>query len=210
MSTAKLGPDDALEQISYLRDLIDATRLRAASGWFSYLCWGIAWTLGYVATAWTLYPHRLVGSPPKSLAADVWGVVLIGAFVATGLFGHAVGDGRRLTTLARQLVWLNAIAFAAVFAFWLLAGLSFGHTVFVAFGRHAQNSYWPFWIGVLYLLNGIFLGSELYAIGGWLIAASVLGLVMPPWVQALWLAFAGGGGLVATGILFRRQLHTAG
>ena len=69
------------------------------------------------------------------------------------------------------------------------------------------NAYWPFWLGLIYLANSVFVGAELAWIGGWLVAASIASLWMPHVVQALWLAATGGGGLAVTGFVLRHQVR---
>ena len=41
---------DALDQITYLQELINQTRLRAADGYPYFLLWGLLWIVGYTAS----------------------------------------------------------------------------------------------------------------------------------------------------------------
>ena len=65
--------------------------------------------------------------------------------------------------------------------------------------------YIPACVGIAYAVLGVLVGKELVAIGGWLMLATVAAAFMPLEVRYLWMAAAGGGGLVVTGILLRRQ-----
>lgn len=69
------------------------------------------------------------------------------------------------------------------------------------------NDFWPFQIGLIYMVSGVFLGRELVWIGLWLAASAVASLYMAAPLQEVWLAAAGGGGLFLTGLLMWRQVR---
>jgi hypothetical protein len=67
-------------------------------------------------------------------------------------------------------------------------------------------SFWPFHVGLLYILAGIFIGRPVLIIGCWLILAAVAGVWLPPLWQQIWLAAGGGGSLILTGVNMRKQV----
>src|SRR5260370_25423418 len=69
------------------------------------------------------------------------------------------------------------------------------------------TSYFPAGIGVIYIVTGLFIGREYILIGAWLVLCGVTGLAMPVVISVVWMAFAGGGGLLLTGFILRRQLQ---
>lgn len=194
-SSGGLSPQQALSQISYLRDLVEGTRMRVADGHPFFTMWGLVWALGFSFTAWSYVD----GGPTDKQVSIAWVALIAAAAVGNVLlarFYFARRDLPPMTPLGRQLQRMNV----------LLAAAGFFVPIFHEFRPGAGSTFWPFWIGVLYLANGLFVGRECFVIGGWLIAATTAALFMPDAVQALWLALAGGGGFVATGLVFRRQV----
>ncbi len=198
-SAKGLNPQQALAQIGYLRDLVEGTRMRVADGHPVYTLWGVLWTIGYSLTAWSY----VSGSPIEDRVGQVWLAIIV-AGVGGQILLARMYIGRRdalpaVTSLGRQLFRLNVV----------LGTGGFLIPSFHEFTPGAGATFWPFWVGVMYIANGIFVGRELFVVGGWLIAAATAGLFMSDAVQALWFAFAGGGGLIATGLVFRRHARRA-
>jgi hypothetical protein len=88
-------------------------------------------------------------------------------------------------------------------------GLLFCYLCQVTINPQLIISYWPFHIGLLYIIAGIFIGRQLIYIGGWLILVAVAGCWLPVTIQLVWLAVSGGGGLILTGIIFRKYARRA-
>jgi len=187
---ANLDSADALKQIEYMRSLVDQTRGRAADGHPWFLLWGAIWVAGYLgsavlgqtgATGWLWFGLIVLGSG---------GSVVIG--MRAGRKGHPPSEfGRKLRDMNIFLVVL-----------------ALGLFVPIVRDNHSLIAYIPGTVGVMYILNGIFIGWEMAALGGWILAAAIASLFLAYQAQVLLLAVAGGGGLLTTGFLLRRQLTT--
>jgi hypothetical protein len=106
----------------------------------------------------------------------------------------------RLLQLLGQLLGMNGVLIATVIALRPL----------LVVDAQTHIAYWPVAIGVIYVLNGIFLGREMVLIGIWMLVTGLASLGLPdPW-GALWMACAGGGGLIASGVVLRRRLAAEG
>lgn len=176
---------EALDQIAYLQRLIAQTRLRAADGYPFFLLWGLLWIVGYVGSIW--WSHR------------VWvGVSLVGAVISV-MIGWKKKQEQPVPPLLKKIGWLMLVMFVYIV-------FLFSQMLLLTDSVQVINSFWPFHIGLLYILAGIFEGRSMLMIGCWLMVAAVAGLWLPfPW-QELWLAAGGGGGLILTGALLRKQV----
>ncbi|HEX3048109.1 MAG TPA: hypothetical protein VHY08_25380 [Bacillota bacterium] len=178
---------EALNQISYLQELITQTRLRASDSYPYFLLWGTLSVLGYLSMIWLPYSQLLIWSITGCLGA-----------ILSVIIGFTERKGRPVPPLLKKLGWLGLIL------------LLYGSGVFRLLLMVTKNiqilySYWPFQIGLIYLASGIFVGRQFLFIGGWIMLMAVTGLWMPPMIQAIWLAAGAGGGLIFTGILLRKQ-----
>jgi hypothetical protein len=73
---------DVLDQIAYLQELINQTRLRAADGYPYFILWGLLWIVGYTGSI--LWSHL------------VWAGIL----VAGGLISAVIGFKKKKTSRA--------------------------------------------------------------------------------------------------------------
>lgn len=174
-----------MDQIVYLQKLITQTRLRAADGYPFFLLWGVLWIVGYAGT--------IVWSP----------LVWAGIFVAGGLISAVICFKKKqelpVPPLLKKIGWLMLILFVYI-------AFLFGQLLLISDNHQIITSFWPFHIGLLYILAGIFTGRSLVLIGCWLILAAVAGIWLPsPW-QEIWLAAGAGGGLILTGVILRKQV----
>ena len=198
--TDGFNPKQALAQIGYLRELVDDTRMRAADAYPIYLLWGALWAVGYAVTGWT----SLIDDDLHFWASGVaWAAIIlcgcVGNLVLFRSYFRRVHERRPKTALGRSLLRMNVAL--------TLLGLSLP---FVFGGAENLNVAWlPFWVAVIYILNGVFLGRELVLLGGWLLlTVFALHLTTIGWVQAGILGLAGGGSLIATGLIFRRRVRS--
>lgn len=176
---------EALDQIAYLQRLIAQTRLRAADGYPFFLLWGLLWIVGYVGSIW--WSH------------GVWaGIAPVGILLSI-VIGVRKKKEIPLPPLLKKLGWLMLILF-------IYTAFLFSQLLFITDNFQVINSFWPFHIGLLYVVAGIFAGRSLVMIGCWLILAAVTGIWIPSPVQEIWLAVGGGGGLILTGMLMRKQV----
>jgi hypothetical protein len=65
------------------------------------------------------------------------------------------------------------------------------------------KAYFPFVAGTIYAISGVFLGSGAIATGAWLIAVALISMWLPSPGQDYFLAVAGGGALITSGLLMR-------
>jgi hypothetical protein len=193
-----LTPKDAIAQISYLRELVEETRIRAADGYPFFVLWGLIWVAEYLATAWSRADLNGFLQPDDRALPLIWSVLTTGGGIVSGVLGYRHGRRRPSSTLGKRLLHMNLLLGGTVFVMLYVAAPSDA-------GRAA--AYWPFWLGVIYLVNSVFVGNELAVIGAWLVAAGIASVFMPELVQAVWLAAAGGGALAVTGFIFRRQVR---
>jgi hypothetical protein len=189
-----IEPEDAIKQIAYLRDLLESTRLRLANAYPVFLIWGFVWVAGYLAQ---------FGMGTTRIYWLGWFWL---AFVAMGTIGQLIWASRfrrravrPTTTLERQLFRMELALFLCAIALPLAAG---GGRVYLNLA-----TYFPFLVGVGYILAGVFLGRALVGIGAWIAAAAVVASVLPDPMRWLWMAAAGGGGLIFSGILLRRKVR---
>ncbi|NLM37310.1 MAG: hypothetical protein GX202_04205, partial [Firmicutes bacterium] len=163
--------EEALDQIAYLQRLIAQTRLRAADGYPFFLLWGLLWIAGYVGSIW--WSH------------GVWAGIAPAGILLSAVIGFR-RQKAPVPPLLKKIGWLMLILFIYI-------AFLFSQLLLVTDSTQAINSFWPFHIGLLYILAGIFTGRSLVLIGGWLIVAAVTGLWIPSPFQEIWLAAGGGG-----------------
>lgn len=175
--------EEVLEQISYLRELTERTRLRAAHRYNDFFVWGLVWIVGYISTLW--YSYWII-----------WPVIISAGYFAT----FFMKKGRNgISQLEKQLISVMVVFNVSSLAIFLI--LLTRTTDILLF-----NAYWPFQIGVLYIVFGIFIGREYVVIGCWLLISAVASLFLTLMLQHIWLAIASGGGLLTTGLILRKQV----
>lgn len=186
-----MNPEEALAQINYLKEVIAQTRLRVADGYPHFLWWGLIWIFGDLCGLWL--KHQQYGL--------LWvGLSILGGAGST-IFGiqlHSKQKDKPVPLLLKQLGLLSLTLL-------LTAGLLFPLTFQGASGKF-NSAYWPLWIGIIYVANGIFMGRQLVWIGLWVLIEAAIALYIPGPYFYIWLALAGGGALVATGLVFRKQV----
>ena len=190
--TISLKPEEIIEQIGYLKKLIDQTRIRAAIGYPHFLLWGVIWIFGYLAAPW-------IPGPKISL---VWLILCIAGLIGSFIIGRISRRGKITPPLLRQLTFLSITIAAA-------AGLCYPFVI-QTFGDKISTIYWPFWVGVIYVANGIFIGKQLIWIGLWLVFEVSISLLIPMPYFYYWLALAGGGSFLLTGFILRKQVKSHG
>ncbi len=180
-----MNMQEALDQVAYLQKLVAQTRLRAADGYPFFLLWGLLWIAGYAGSIrWS---------------QGVWAIIApVGVLLSVVL----VLKKRReqpVPPLLKKIGWVMLILFIYI-------AFLFGQLLLISDNPQIVNSFWPFHIGLLYIVAGILTGRSLVMIGCWLILAAVAGIWFPsPW-QEIWLAAGGGGSLILTGVLLRKQV----
>lgn len=186
--------EEALDQIAYIRQLIQQTKLRAADGSPYFLLWGVLWAAGYLATAMVAV----------SALSVVWGVLGAVGSIASAVISIRIKRRAQSTpSLLRKIGWMSgALVITAVIGFALLMSQTTNLVI--------VSAYWPIQAGAIYVAVGIFLGREMIQIGSWLILTALVSLWLPASAQAYFLAATAGGGLFLTGILLRRRVTRVG
>jgi len=146
--------------------------------------WGVVWLIGYIA-GYIRIPHGNVALP----ALIVLGV--IGSFLV-GL--RARGPGPRRNYAARSLV----IALAMVLFSFGVQAITPVSSLVNAEGVVALG------IGAIYMVLGISMGWRLSVVGAALMIAVILGFHYAREQFFLWMALAGGGGLILGGLWLRK------
>jgi hypothetical protein len=180
--------EEALQQIGYMRDVVDGIRMHIAEYHWIFLLWGTVWLAGFLGS-WRL---------SSAEAGTTWICLVALATVIQGTvhFLRRRDQGMASTQLSRSLFRMNAVlVLAAIVAPVVVAN---GHVL-----RLNLGTYIALWVGVSYVLNGLFVGRELIAIGAWIVAVSLVASFMSPAMSNVLMAVAGGGGLIATAVVLR-------
>jgi hypothetical protein len=193
LESQTVDSNEALGNIAYMRGLIEQTRGRVAARYGFFLLWGVVWVAGYLATAFVPPPTGYILWVP---------FVVLGMVGSTWLGMRMPKDQSVAPTLGTRLAWMNLALVGAFICAPLFLGDNFSYVKDIA--------YIPAAVGVIYAVNGIFVGREMILIGAWLLVAAGASLAMGPTVQLVWMAIAGGGSMILTGLLLRRQLARAG
>lgn len=183
--------DEAIAQVEYLRGLVEQTRVNVASFAPHLVFWGIVWVVGYVGNLWVPW-----------IWGVLWPIGMVGSAVIGAVTGRAAPSA---TPLLKRVAVVNVALFVGtvVFPMVLLGGQCEGCS-------RGLIAYWPLAIGLLYVVNGVLLELRaLTLIGGWLAVAALASTAMPRAVALVWMACAGGGSMVVSGLVVRRLGHQA-
>ncbi len=185
--------DEAIEQVAYLKEIINRTRLKAAEGYPWLILWGIIYLLGYTSVYF--------------FGQFVW-IVLITVGGLLSIIIPTIQKIRKRTVNRRAPSLIKKIGMQC-----LILVIS-GGLIFKVLVTHRDwtivNAYWPFLIGVIYMVAGVHIGWDMILIGFWIALVSIISIFIPPQYQSVWLGITAGGGLLFTGILFRYQFKKAG
>ena len=192
MSQSNINPEDALEQIHFLKELIQQTAIQVSKGYLFFILWGLVWMIGYTGEALLPIPFK----------GTIWAILCTIGIIGTIIIFVRM-KGLTATPLSKKLWILNIIlGLATVLIFAVL---------YLNPNYYFINAYWAFQIGVIYMVNGVFIDNKLILIGIWTVGASLISLLFPSlFGQCIWLAITCGGGLMITGIILRRQVNKVG
>lgn len=186
-----IEPDEAIKQIAYIRELLETTKRRVATYWPIFVLYGPLWVLGYSGEHW------LRNGVPGWLEWR-WTILNCAGGLASFVWLTKRRQRRPITSFERQMLWTQVGLFCAFFI---------GLPLVIGGSAIDYNMYVPFYIGVAYFVAGVFLGRELVFIGVWITICAGAAAFLPEDVRWLWFAVNGGGGLIVTGLLLRRQLR---
>ncbi len=146
------------------------------------ILWGAIWFLGYGATDF---------GPPYS--NWVWPVLILIGLVASAVVGMRTKSGNAKQGVRIMAMWLVMLAYASA----VLA-------VMRPVNDNQVGAFFPLIVAFLYTMMGIWMGLR-FVIAGVAIAALTLGgYFLLASHFSLWMAFVGGGTLIATGLWLRK------
>lgn len=183
---------EAFEQIAYLKELTAKTVVNAAYGYPYFIVWGILCAIGYIGNF--LFPMRFI----KLL----WSIISVVGIIIT--IAILIKDKKKhshsplLKRIGLQCIILFAVDYLLFFGFLIHYKIS-----------NLLDAYWPFQIGIIYIIASIHMSRSLTLIGFWLILTAIVSFFIPMQVKSIFLALTLGGGLIFTGILFRNQAKKA-
>jgi hypothetical protein len=178
-------PKEAAESLEIIRQARVQTRqaiARSGTGYF-FIIWGLVWLLGYLG-------NQLLGANAGYLwlVLDTFGAVAT-VLVALRLARRVRGPhGWRM-----GLVWLAIIGYGVLF-FWVVRPSSAERAIVFA----------SLFIAFAYVLVGLWTSPPLTYLGLGLTGLTLVGWFLFPAYLGYWLAFVGGGGMVAVGLLMLR------
>lgn len=184
--------DEALEQIAYLKELTQKTRIKAVYSYPYFMLWGILSMIGYSSRAYL--PLHLYGS--------MWVILWIIGMPVTIFFIVRQGRKHTYTPLLRRIGLQCLILIAADN---LLFALLIYYKVYALL-----NPFWAFQIGLIYLIISVHTGLTYTFIGFWMIISAVVSFFITGPLSNIWLAVSFGGGMLITGIIFRNKVKKEG
>lgn len=179
------SPNEAESALADIEQMVERTRRAVAAGhWANQLMlWGIVWMLGFGSTQFLRVNEGVIWGP----------LSLVGAAVSWWI-GFRDPRPVRGPVVRRIGCFLLALAgFAVVWAV-ILHPFNVRH-----FGAYVATVFM-----FAYVAGGIWFGRFFIWLGVGVTAAAVTGvLLLPQWLN-LWMAVAGGGSLMASGLYIRR------
>ncbi len=191
------APASAAEALSIISAQRRVAWRTVPSSALLFLVWGAAWLVGYGAL-WLSADEQ--GRP--SVAAAVLAVVLAVAAVATTIV-HSVSRTRGIAgDSARQGALYGWAWFVGYLAMgWIISALGAAGASYEVVGL-AANSVAALVAGLLYLAGGIlWRATAMYVLGAWIALVGAASAFAGLPASYLWLALAGGGGMLTAGLV---------
>jgi len=185
--TASVSPREALDALEAVREVERRTRgaIAAAGGGRVVTAWGLAWGIGFLAT------HFLDGRE----ILWVWLALNLAGFAATAWI--VAGTTQRVRDPVGPRIgglWLALFAYTALWIF--VAAPLDGNEIGLLISSAAMFGY---------VVMGLWLDRTFLWIGLSVTAASIAGFLLLPALFNLWMAFLGGGALIAAGLRIQRR-----
>lgn len=205
-NTLDITQNEARAALDQIKDTRERTRKMAAYSGADviFIIWGIIWILGYTATQ---FIPAILGYKPVvgAIIGTVWFVLVVSGIAATYLVSYRKSAVKSASD--SRLGWLWWIFYMYI---WIWFGLL---SPFISITGNEQSQ--QFWrhMGALsatipmfmYTVMGLFLDMYLLWLGLLVTALTIAGLFLLPSYFYLWMAAAGGGTLIATGLLVRNR-----
>jgi len=186
-----ISPTEAEEALAAVQAMMQKTRraISSSGGYVFMIVWGAIWLLGFLNSQFL----------PEHTAGYVWiGLDVLGG-ILSAVVGIRMNRGVRTstpTTSSKRIAFFWLLLFfyvvAAIAVAWPVDGkqLAMFIILFVTVG----------WIAMGLLLS---FASVWWGLG--LLALSLIGYFLLPGIFYLWMAFLGGGGMIALGIYVRNR-----
>lgn len=198
--------DQAKQTLDEIQGIAERTRRMAAYAGADvlFILWGVIWATGYTATHF-LPPILDYRPVTGSVISGVWGVLVTIGVAASVMVGRNRCPVRSSANARIWWMWWAFVLYANIW--WLLL------CPFIHVSGHAESQLFWKHTGALiatapmfmYVLMGMWLDRYLVWIGLLVTALTLFGLyVLQSWFW-LWMAAAGGGSLIATGLIVRNR-----
>ena len=191
-----VSKEEAQKSLGQIQDTVQRTKkmLAYAGGDTLFIVWGVIWGLGYLGT------HFL-----PLLCQWIWLVLVAAGFIISVIVGRRGMPVR--SSAGKNIAW-----------FWLLLYLYLSLWIALLFpfikvrGHEQSQMFWRHMSAILatapmfaYVVMGLWLARFMIWIGLAVTALTLLGLfVIQPYFW-LWMAAAGGGTLIGTGLFIRNR-----
>jgi hypothetical protein len=206
--------DDAPPSVAEAHRLISSERTAMARRTFAqpsvyYVTWGLVWLVGFGLTFLQYgLDGRAIVVMPGAFAGVTFGTLLVaGAVVTVVVSARSRG---RIAGASNERGVMYGLAWGLAFAMvWVVAGRFSGSLPPVEVGLlWAALSTGV--VGAMYACGAaIWRDRPMFALGVWVSAVNVAGVVAGPGWHSLLMSVAGGGGLLVTGVVMRVRDRSA-
>jgi hypothetical protein len=186
-----ISPSEAEEALAAIDAVMQKTRKSiASSGAYKFLIlWGIIWMVGFLSN------HFL----PEDTASKIWIGLDIAGLVLSGVIGARLNRNVRsasATTTGKRIGW-----------FWLLLFLYCSAVIGVAWPVDTKQlaMFIILIVSIGWMAMGLLLSFASIWWGLALTVTSLIGYFLLPDFFYLWMAFLGGGGMIALGFTIRKR-----
>lgn len=181
-----MNRNDALDQIDYLKTIINKNRVTAEQGYPYCILWGAIWIIGYLSNIW--------------FSPIVWFFLTIPGGILSVVIGIKWPWPPSSDIKLLKKVGIQA---AVLFAFLIIyPNIIYDHPTLVLDG----NIFYPVILGIIYMMMGIMIGKSFTILGALLVLTGTLSKFFEGSAQNVWLALACGGTLFISGFLFRKAV----
>ena len=204
-----ISREEAQWSLDEVQDTVERTRkmVAYAGGDALFVVWGVIWVLGYLGSQFL--PIVRLDDFFLPLASWLWPVLVCAGIVISVIVGkrsfpvtgpESARIGRRIGALWGLLYLYFNVWIGLLWPFIKVQGAAESQM----FSRHmgAIAGTVPMFA---YVVMGLWLGNFMIWIGLAVTALTVLGLFLFPAYFSLWMALAGGGTLIGTGVVIRKR-----
>lgn len=205
-----IGPEEAKEMLQGVDDVTSRTKKMIAFGGGDvlFIIWGIIWFIGGLGTHFM--PVLMAGHPQANLLIGVltgslWMVLVAAGIIVSYRVGRSGSPTRSPWGKSIGLMWWFLYLFVNLWIgllmpFVKIQGQQESHMFWTHMGAIAATV--PMFA---YVVFGLFVDRYMVWIGLGMTALMMLGVYLFEPYFYLWMAFVGGGGLAATGLLIRNK-----